>query len=131
LHLRSHHLDIATLALTVFQYGIMTGFFWTYSINVGPALHQVDGPAYAVVQSLLNENVRHPVFFAFFFGGAGSAAVALLARGRRWRTPSFPLTALAGIVYVAGVIVFTAEVHLPLNAYCSVNRQCLGKVSAV
>jgi uncharacterized membrane protein len=57
------------------------------------------------------------VFFAFFFGGAGSAAVALLARGRRWRTPSFALTALAGIVYVAGVIVFTAEVHLPLNAY--------------
>lgn len=110
-------LENAALALAVLICGIMTGFFWTYSINVNRALMMVDGPTYAVVQSLLNENVRHPIFFAFFFGGAGSVALALLVNWRRWRTLSFRLVAHAGLVYLIGVIMFTAEVHLPLNYY--------------
>jgi uncharacterized membrane protein len=114
--MRSYPVEIATLGLAVLVYGIMAGFFWTYSVNVGPALQQVDGPTYAVVQSLLNEHVRHSTFFVFFFGGGGGAAIALLVLGRRWRTLSFWLVVLAGTLYVVGVIVFTAEVHLPLNA---------------
>lgn len=110
-------LENAALGLAALTCGIMAGFFWTYSVNVNRALMMVDGPTYAIVQSLLNENVRHPTFFTFFFGGAGSVALALFANWRRWHTVSFWLIAYAGIVYLIGVIVFTAEVHLPLNYY--------------
>ena len=69
----------------------MAGFFWTYSFNVNLAMLNVDGKTYAEVQSLLNENVRHNIFFLFFFG--------------------------AEIVYILGIIMFTAQVNLPLNYY--------------
>ncbi len=42
--------------------GIMAGFFYTYTFNVNLAMLEVDGSTYAVVQSLFNENVRHPMF---------------------------------------------------------------------
>ena len=103
---------IATLML-----GLMAGFFWTYSINVSPALMSLDGDMYGRVQSLLNQNVRHPMFFVFFFDSAGATAVAALANWRHWRTWSFWLIVISLLVYAGGVVGFTKLVNLPLNYY--------------
>lgn len=105
------------LALATLVLGLMAGFFTTYTINVSLALSQVDGPTYAVVQSLLNQSVRQPIFGALFFGGA---VVLALALGMNWRhaaSAPFGLLALAILLYLSGVIVYTAQVHLPLNMY--------------
>ncbi|MFZ1388702.1 MAG: DUF1772 domain-containing protein [Thiolinea sp.] len=106
-----------TRVLAVLVLGVMAGFFWTYSINVAPALLQVSGETYAEVQSLLNVNVRHWMFFIFFFGGGALTAVALAVNYRHWRSASFWLLALAGLIYILGIIVFTKQVNLPLNYY--------------
>lgn len=108
-------IENGTLGVAILVLGIMAGFFWTYTFNVNLAMLQVDGEVYARVQSFLNENVRHPMFFLFFFGGGFFPILALLANMRRWRTFSFWLIALAVVIYVAGVIVFTHQVNLPLN----------------
>ncbi len=106
----------ASIAAAVMGLGLMAGFFGTYSFNVNDAMLSVDGPTYAVVQSLFNRNVRHLGFFVLFFGGAGIPVLALLLNRRHWRTPAFRLLALSALVYGVGVIVFTREVNLPLNA---------------
>lgn len=107
----------STLALATFAVGIMAGFFYTYTFNVNLAMLQVDGATYATVQSLFNENVRHFMFFVFFFGSAGVLALALITNWPTWRTPAFWLLVAATLLYVLGIVIFTAQVNLPLNAY--------------
>jgi uncharacterized membrane protein len=77
----------------------------------------VDGATYAKVQSLFNQNVRHTMFFIFFFGGGIATVAALVFNYRHWKTWSFGLLALAALIYIGGIIAFTHEVNLPLNYY--------------
>jgi len=52
-------LPLALHALAVAAFGVMAGFFWTYSANVNLAMLTVDGATYATVQSAFNRHVRH------------------------------------------------------------------------
>ncbi len=115
--MRFTFLENLMLAVATFVFGIMAGFFWTYTFNVNLAMLEVDGAIYATVQSLFNQNVRHLIFFSFFFGGGALSVIALLSNLRHWRSVSFWMLALSCIVYVVGVIVFTSQVNLPLNYY--------------
>ncbi len=115
--MRFTFLENITIAVATFVFGIMAGLFWTYTFNVNLAMLEVDGATYATVQSLLNQNVRHLMFFSFFFGGGAFSVIALLSNWRHWKSFSFFMLALACIIYIAGVIVFTREVNLPLNYY--------------
>lgn len=111
------YLESGTLALAALVTGIMAGFFYTYTFNVNLAMMEVNGEMYATVQSLFNVNVRHAMFFVFFFGGGVVPVIALLANWRHYRTVPFWLIAIAGGIYIVGIIMFTANVNLPLNAY--------------
>ena len=110
-------LPLALHALAVAAFGMMAGFFWTYSANVNLAMLTVDGATYATVQSAFNRHVRHALFFALFFGPPPLAALALLAGWRQWRGGWFAALAMAGLLYLLGIVVFTAQVNLPLNHY--------------
>lgn len=109
--------DNLSIALAAAVLGLMAGFFWTYGFNVNRAMLQVDGSTYAAVQSLFNQNVRHAAFFTLFFGGAAFPLLALAVNRAHWRTPAFWMLVTATVVYALGVIVFTRQVNLPLNAY--------------
>lgn len=105
------------IAASTLVFGIMAGFFWTYTYNINLAMLQVDGETYAIMQSLFNVNVRHAMFFVFFFGGGAFSLLALVGNIKHWRTPAFGLLAAAFLVYLFGIIMFTSQVNLPLNAY--------------
>lgn len=106
-----------SLAVAILMFGIMAGFFWTYSFNVNLATAQLDGASYARVQSLFNVNVRHGMFFSFFFGSALAAILALMINYKHYRQASFWLLAAAVLLYIFGIIIFTKFVNLPLNYY--------------
>ena len=108
-------LALAPHALTVLWLGLMAGFFGTYSANVNMALLQMDGATYATVQSALNRNVRHALFFTLFFGPPVWCALALLAAWREHRAGWWRGLALVGAAYVLGIVFFTQQVNLPLN----------------
>lgn len=110
-------LENSSLALAILMFGIMAGFFWTYTFNVNLATAQLDGATYARVQSLFNVNVRHAMFFSFFFGSALAAVAALVFNYKHNRQPSFWLLAAAAVIYIFGIILFTKFVNLPLNYY--------------
>lgn len=124
--MRFSYLENGMIALSALLAALMVGFFYTYSFNVNLAMLEVDGEMYAIMQSLFNENVRHAGFFVVFFGAGVMPLVALAVNWRHYRTPSFWLIAVAAVVYILGVIVFTRNVNLPLNYYTeSWNPQAL------
>ncbi len=104
-----------TLTISLIVLGIMAGFFWTYTINVNRAMLQVDGKTYAVVQSLFNQNVRHSMFFSFYFGGVLAPLIAIVANWKSYKTAPFWLMVAAFAVYLGGVFIYTSMVNLPLN----------------
>jgi uncharacterized membrane protein len=106
-----------SLAVTIIVFGVMAGFFWTYSFNVNYAMQHLDGQTYATVQSLFNVNVRHAMFFSFFFGGGVFSVLALIINHKHWRSLSFCFLLAASVVYILGIIFYTKQVNLPLNAY--------------
>jgi uncharacterized membrane protein len=108
-------LSLACQSLCLLAMGIMAGFFWTYSINVNLTMLEMDGPVYATVQSAFNRNVRHPMFFAFFFGPVPLAMAALLCGWSQRRRLWWWLLVLAGVAYALGIVWFTRSVNLPLN----------------
>lgn len=109
-------LAIAPHFLAVVWLGLMAGFFGTYSGNVNFAMLQMDGPTYATVQSSLNRNVRHALFFALFFGPPLWCALALGMDWARRREGWWLTLAAVMLAYALGIIVFTQQVNLPLNA---------------
>lgn len=114
-----HRLRLLSLALhvaAIFWLGMMAGFFGTYSANVSLATQGFEGPLYATVQSALNRNVRHTLFFAFFFLPPLWITGALAAAWRSGGSWRFCMLA-AGVLYTVGIIFLTREVNLPLNAY--------------
>lgn len=114
---RTNLLENSSLAFATIVFGIMAGFFWTYSFNVNYAMQQLDGSTYAQVQSLFNQNVRHLMFFIFFFGGGAFSVIAVLLNIKQRRSVNFWLLVSASAVYILGVIVYTKQVNLPLNYY--------------
>jgi len=107
----------ASIALSVLMLGIMTGFFWTYSFNINQATSNLSGEHYTVVQSLLNVNVRHAMFFTFFFGTGLLGVVAVLVNISHRGSLTFWLLFASTASYIVGIIVLTKFVNLPLNAY--------------
>ena len=106
-----------SIAITVIALGVMAGFFWTYTVNINPAMLSVNGQTYAELQSLFNQNVRHFTFFAFFFGAGGASLLAVVLNYKHYRHSSFWLLSIATAAYIFGIIVFTSQVNLPLNYY--------------
>jgi uncharacterized membrane protein len=89
--------------------------FWTYSANVNLAMLQMDGFLYATAQSAFNRNVRHLLFFAFFFGPPCWSALALLVAWPSYRRKWWLALAFACVAYLLGIVLFTQQVNLPLN----------------
>ena len=117
---RPHNPPPALLALiphtlAVLWLGLMAGFFGTYSANINLAMLQMDGATYATVQSALNRNVRHALFFALFFGPPLWCALAVATAWREHRTLWWRLLAVVGVAYLLGIVFFTQQVNLPLN----------------
>lgn len=111
----SHTVSWAGLLLAVYSLGIMAGFFGTYSGNINLATRELDGPSYALVQSALNRNVRHALFFACFFAPPFFCLIALVQAWRE-RPGWWWLIGGVALAYALGIILFTREVNLPLNA---------------
>ncbi|WP_244502960.1 DUF1772 domain-containing protein [Marinomonas gallaica] len=103
--------------ISILMFGMMAGFFATYSFNVNYAMLQVDGATYATVQSLFNINVRHLGFFLCFFGAAVAPLITSLLLFINAERRKALIWAVLSLLYILGIIVFTKFINLPLNYY--------------
>ena len=116
MRLHLERLSWAAHGLAVASLGLMAGFFGTYAINVSPAMLSMDGLAYVQMQAAFNRHVRHALFFGLFFGPVLWCALAVGAGWVGRRRPWWWAMAAVGLAYGLGIVLFTREVNLPLNA---------------
>lgn len=103
----THILSSASLGL----FGIMAGFFWSFSTVVMPGIRLLDPASALAAMQAINVAVRNAVFATGFFGAAlcaGALVAVGLKRGER-------LSAIAGAVYILPVFVVTIAVNVPIN----------------
>jgi uncharacterized membrane protein len=95
--------------------GLMAGFFFAFSVDVAPAMRELDAQGYISTQQAINRVVRNIPFALVYFGAAVApflAALALYFAGRRLDAAVWLGIAL---VYAAGVFLLTREVNVPIN----------------
>ena len=66
--------------------GLMAGFFFAFSVDVAPAMRELDAQGYITTQQAINRAVRNLPFALVYFGAAVTpfvAALALCLAGRR------------------------------------------------
>lgn len=102
------------LAAVVFS-GAIFGFFYAWACSTLWGLDTIDPRAAIEAMQGMNASVQNPIFFAGFFLTpvvTGLAGVLALSEGRR--TMAALLLVSAGLS-VAGSILWTATMNLPLN----------------
>ncbi|MBK6866971.1 MAG: DUF1772 domain-containing protein [Burkholderiales bacterium] len=101
--------------LALLLLGLMAGFFFSFAVDVAPAMASLDAATYIAAQQSINRVVRNAVFGGVYFGSALlpwlAAGAALWAgwqrRALRW--------ALIALVYGAAVFWLTRSVNVPIN----------------
>lgn len=88
---------------------IMAGFFATFSVVVMPGLDLLPPATATAAMQAINAAVRTPLFALAFFGTAALSALAILCLRRD------TAAALAGAIYLLGVLLVTMAVNVPLN----------------
>jgi len=105
----------ATEVLATLLLGLMAGFFFAFSVDVVPAMRQLDAQGYIATQQAINQAVRNALFGGVYFGSALLplfAAAAWMAGGNRPRAAAWAVIALA---YGGGVFWLTRQVNVPIN----------------
>ncbi len=103
------------IRLSLLNFGLMAGFFYAYSVTVMPGLDDSAPETAVAAMQGINRVVRNPVFFATFFGGAFLPLLAGVVAYMRGQGGAAALIGVAGVAYLLGVVVFTAQIHVPMN----------------
>src|SRR5215217_837344 len=108
-------LTTISAAITLAMIGVMAGIFFTFSNSVMRGLDAIDAAHAVRAMQSVNRKILNPVFLATFTLPPILAAATgglLLWLGQTWAAVIF---FLAAVTYVAGAIVPTAAVNVPLN----------------
>ena len=109
------HVPTSLQILATCLMGLMAGFFFAFSVDVAPAMRELDAPGYILTQQAINRAVRNIPFALVYFGAAVTplvAALALWLAGRRSEGKAWLAIAAA---YLLGVFVLTREINIPIN----------------
>ena len=114
--------DISLIIATLLV-GLVAGFFFTFSVIFMPGLRRLSNKDYirsfqavdSVLQSGMPAVSTRPIFGVVFFGAMLSLAASLILGISSSTGADTLLLVGAVILYVFGMILPTARVHLPLN----------------
>ncbi len=95
--------------------GLMAGFFFAFSVDVAPAMRELDAQGYITTQQAINRAVRNLPFALVYFGAAATPFVAALGLYLAGRRLDSALWLGLALVYVTGVFLLTREVNVPIN----------------
>lgn len=103
------------IGLPPIMLGVMTGFFYAFSVCVMPGLNQITSGGAIEAMQAINEAVQNPVFFITFFLPpliTLGCALALWVTGAH---STAIVMATAAMVYLVGVVAVTASINVPMN----------------
>ena len=91
--------------------GLIAGLFYAYACSVLPGLARGDDKTFVEGMRGINVAIINPVFMLTFLGAPLLAGVAVFLH---FGSPSLPWV-IAGFVLLAGMVLLTGAVHIPLN----------------
>lgn len=103
------------IRISLLGFGLMAGFFFAYSVTVMHGLDDIPSDSAIAAMQGINRVVRNPVFFVAFFGTAAAPLAAGAFALYKRHTKEAVLMLSAGAIYVLGVVVLTAQIHVPMN----------------
>jgi len=95
--------------------GLVAGFFFAFSVCVMGALGTIPPAQGIAAMQSINRVVINAWFFLAFFGTALACVVAVVAAFARWDDGRALYWLAAGILYLAGTILVTMRLNVPLN----------------
>ena len=95
--------------------GAMFGFFFAWTCSTMWGLDAVDPNVAIAAMQAMNESVRNWLFAPAFFGTPVLLAVAAVVAARCRQRKAVLCLALASLLYVAGAMLPTFMVNVPLN----------------
>ena len=109
------HMLAMVAAATAVGCGVMAGLFFAFSIAVMPGFRRIAPASGLSAMQAINLAIVSPLFLLVFLGTAVTSAVLVIAmiwKGIDLLTAHF---ILGGVLYLAGVILGTAVVNVPMN----------------
>jgi uncharacterized membrane protein len=95
--------------------GVMTGFFFAFSMCVMTALGRQPPAAGISAMQSINVVVLNPWFFAAFFGTAATCIILVIFAVVRWTEPGAAFLLVGSLAYLIGSIGVTIVFNVPLN----------------
>ncbi|MDX3192413.1 DUF1772 domain-containing protein [Streptomyces sp. MN03-5084-2B] len=89
--------------------GLIAGLFYAYACSVMPGLARGDDKTFVEGMRGINVAIVNPLFMLTFLGAPVLAGVAVFL------TPGPRPWVIAGFVFLAGMVLLTGAVHIPLN----------------
>ncbi|MCA9579310.1 MAG: DUF1772 domain-containing protein [Myxococcales bacterium] len=93
----------------------MAGVYFAFSTFVMRALALLPAREGAAAMRVINEVILSSLFMPLFYGTSLLAAGLSVAALLRWGQPGAPTLALAGVVYLVGMLACTAVYNVPWN----------------
>lgn len=103
------------LTLSLIMVGAMFGFFYAYIASGINGLSTMPADRAIDAMNAINIAVRNPIFFPLFFL---TPFACFIAAGFGWFSSAKPaavLIATAGVVYLLGGLILTAQINVPMN----------------
>jgi uncharacterized membrane protein len=111
----SHPWFSIVLLVAAIGSAMIAGLFYAFSTFIMQALGRLPTAAGAAAMQSINTTILNPLFFSLFFGTAAASLIvsigALLAPER----PGALCVIIGGALYLAGAIVVTIGLKVPLN----------------
>lgn len=101
--------------LTAASVGLSAGLLFAYSVSVNPGLAATADDVYLSAMQAINKAIQNPAFFTVYFSPLILLPLSCRLSYKAAPTAGFTLIAIAGLLYVAGVIGVTAAANVPLN----------------
>ena len=94
---------------------MLSGLLFVFSNFAMKAFSQIPSASGVAAMQSINRTILNPGFFSLFFGTASGSLLAAVVALLNWQHPA-SLWAVAGAaLFLAGCIVVTATVNVPLN----------------
>ncbi|MDU9006130.1 anthrone oxygenase family protein [Sedimentitalea todarodis] len=101
--------------LSVLLTGAIFGFFFAWVCSTMWGLDQIDPNIAIEAMQAMNASVRNAVFAPAFFGTPVALLLTTVIAWKSGATRSAIWFALAGIIYIAGGLILTMQINVPMN----------------
>jgi uncharacterized membrane protein len=95
--------------------GLLGGLYFAFSTFIMAALGRVAQASGIMAMNAINVVIVQSLFMPLFIGTTLSSLVLAITAVLRWGQPGATAMLVGGVLYVVGMFVCTAVIHVPMN----------------